>query len=165
MCAYIYIHTSSHMSSQARPLSLHQLFGRGLTDISSSTSAGTRGRGMWRKGGGCGAGLGVGGGWFQKFVFGRFSKVFEIVGKCVCGCSPSHSLEPNSVLSKTRFMNLSRGTLYMALGSRMGSSRERFKSRVCDKTEFGSNKWLGLQSQTHFLTVSNISEKRPKDRS
>ena len=44
-------HTSSHMSSQARPLSLHQLFGRGLTDISSSTSAGTRGRGMWRKGG------------------------------------------------------------------------------------------------------------------
>jgi hypothetical protein len=42
-------HTSSHMSSQARPLSLHQFFGRGLTDISSSTSAGTRGRG--RKGG------------------------------------------------------------------------------------------------------------------
>ena len=90
--------------------------------------------------------------------FGRFFEKIKNVKKCACGCSPSHFFEPNSVLSKTRFLNLSRGTLYMALGSRMGSSRERFKSRVCDKTEFGSKKWLGLQSQTHFLTISNISE-------
>ena len=42
-------------------------------------------------------------------------------------------------------------------------SWKSLKKQICDKIEFGSKKWLGLQPQTHFSTISKLFEKRQKD--
>ena len=58
-------------------------------------------------------------------LYRSVSKSFEIIQNGVCGCNPNHFFEPNSFLFQTRFIRLCRGTLYMALRTRIGVQGSR----------------------------------------